>query len=407
MRHPISSMFVLAAILAPTAGAVAQETTRAPVQARRAAPAEANDRRARTPPADQSPRDRAPLPPGPTATLPDVLPPAPPPPLSPPTLPSPAGQLALPPLPLKTPTMGLPVPSPWSPTPPVHAPQPMMPPGPGPQQPGRYTLVDREISVLDAAGPPTSLGTLTLLFDSATGEVSYLTREGGALAWRVVPRPPMPPHHPPAGHPVGPWTQPHLAPPGSAPYLPDGRPPSPLPPSLPAAPLPPLPMPTSATPGPFTEDPGAGPPAPIANPLVDTAGFRDSVAEADRLRAERRVGEAAFLALATPESVILDCRSRESFARLHVRGAVNLPFPDITAGELARLIPSPDTRVLIYCNNNFAAAPTAFPEKVARAALNHHSFATLVAYGYRNVFELAPLVDVASTEIPLEGDDAP
>jgi hypothetical protein len=158
---------------------------------------------------------------------------------------------------------------------------------------------------------------------------------------------------------------------------------------------------------PFTQDPGAGPPAAIANPLVDTAGFRDSVAEADRLRAERRVGEAAFLGLATRESVILDCRSRESFARLHVRGAVNLPFPDITANELARLIPSPDTRVLIYCNNNFAAAPTAFPEKVARAALNHHSFATLVAYGYRNVFELAPLVDVASTEIPLEGEDAP
>ena len=289
---------------------------------------------------------------------------------------------------------------------PVHAPQPMMPPGPGPQQPGRYTLFDRELSVLDS----TSLGPVTLLFDSATGEVSYLTREGSALAWRVVPRPP---HHHQPGPSVTPWSQPHLAPPGSAPYLPGfpppylpGTPPTPVPSSLPAAPLPPLPMPPAAL-DPFTQDPGAGPPAPIANPLVDTAGFRDSVAEADRLRAERRVGEAAFLALATPESVILDCRSRESFARLHVRGAVNLPFPDITAEELARLIPSPDTRVLLYCNNNFAAAPTAFPEKVARAALNHHSFATLVAYGYRNVFELAPLVDVAATEIPLEGDDAP
>jgi hypothetical protein len=286
---------------------------------------------------------------------------------------------------------------------PVHVPQPMMPPGPGPQQPGRYTLFDRELSVLDS----TSLGPVTLLFDSATGEVSYLVREGSALAWRVIPRPPMPPHHPPTGQPVGPWTQPHLAPPVSAPYLPDGRPPAPLPPSLPAAPPPPPPMPTPAAPSPFTQGPGVGPRAPIANPLVDTAGFRDSVAEADQLRAERRVGEAAFLALATPESVILDCRSRESFARLHVRGAVNLPFPDITANELARLIPSPDTRVLIYCNNNFAAAPTAFPEKVARAALNHHSFATLVASSYRNVFELAPLVDVASTEILLEGDDAP
>ena len=390
MRHLISSTFALAAILAPIAGAVAQETNRAPVQARRAAPAEANDRQAQTPPADQSPRDR------------DLLPP-----LSPPTLPSPVGQPALQPLPLTTPPAGLPGPPAWAPTPPVHAPQPMMPPGPGPQQPGRYTLIDRELSVLDAEGEPTNVGPLTLLFDSATGEVSYLIREGSALAWRVVPRPPLPPHHPPVGQPV-PWTQPPLlAPPGSAPYLPDGRPPSPLPPSLPAAPLPSLPVPPTGSPIPFTQGPAATPPAPIANPLVDTAGFRDSVSEADTLRVERRVGEAAFLALATPESVILDCRSRESFARLHVRGAVNLPFPDITANELARLIPSPDTRVLLYCNNNFAAAPAAFPEKVARAALNHHSFATLVAYGYRNVFELAPLVDVASTEILLEGDDAP
>jgi len=385
MRHPILSTFVLAAILAPIAGAVAQEANRAPVQARRAAPAEANDRQAQTPPADQSPRDR------------DLLPP-----LSPPTLPSPVGQPALQPLPLTTPPAGLPSAPAWHPTRPVHAPQLMMPPGPGPQQPGRYTLVDREVSVLNGDGAPTSLGSLTLLFDSATGEVSYLTREGNALAWRVIPRPP---HHHQPGPTVSPWTQPHFAPPGSAPYLP-GHPPTPVPSSLPAALLPPLPMPPAAL-DPFTQDPGVGPPAPIANPLVDTAGFRDSVAEADRLRAERRVGEAAFLALATPESVILDCRSREAFARLHVRGAVNLPFPDITAEELARLIPSPDTRVLIYCNNNFAAAPTAFPEKVARAALNHHAFATLVAYGYRNVFELAPLVDVASTEIPLEGDDAP
>ena len=403
MRYPILSTFALAAILAPWAGAAAQETTRSPVQARRTAPAEANDRQAPTPPADQNPRDRDVLPSSPPGALPNVFPPAPPPPTLPPTLPSPVGQPAQPPQPWTSPPAGLPSGPAWAPTPPVHAPQPMMPPGPGPQQPGRYALVDRELSVYDPGASTKSVGTLTLLFDSATGEVSYLVREGNALAWRVIPRPP---HHHQPGPPTTPWSQPPaIAPPGSAPYLPSG-PPTPVPSSLPAAPLPPLPMPPAAL-DPFTQDPGAGPPAPIANPLVDTAGFRDSVAEADRLRAERRVGEAAFLALATRESVILDCRSRESFARLHVRGAVNLPFPDITAEELARVIPSPDTRVLIYCNNNFAAAPTAFPEKVARAALNHHAFATLVAYGYRNVFELAPLVDVASTEIPLEGDDAP
>lgn len=373
MRHAIPITFVLAAILAPITG-VAQETTRPPAQTRRAAPAEADDRR------------------------------APPAPLAPPqssTNPAPSWQ---PPLPPTIPPQGPSAPA-WQPTPPIYAPQPMMPPGPGPQQPGRYTLIDRELSVLDAEGDSTSLGPVTLLFDSATGEVSYLVREGSALAWRVVPRPPL--HHQPPGHPAGSWTQPPPQTPPSwppAPYPPGGAP-IPAPSGVPAPP--PQPFPSGDSPVPFTRGPGVAEPVAIANPLVDTAGFRDGVTEADRLRAERRVGEAAFLALATPESVILDCRSRESFARLHVRGAVNLPFPDITADELARLIPSPDTRVLLYCNNNFAAAPAAFPEKVARAALNHHSFATLVAYGYRNVFELAPLVDVASTGIPLEGDDAP
>lgn len=400
MRHAIPTTFVLATMLASFTGARAQETNRAPVQSRRATQAEADDRPRLPAPGEPGPRDRPPVPPAPgnVPTLPEA-------PLQPPTTPALSWQ---PPLPSTTPPLGTPAPA-WQQTPPVSAPQPMMPPGPGPQQPGRYTLFDRELSVLDAEGDSTSLGPVTLLFDSATGEVSYLVREGGSLTWRVVPRPPMPPHHPPAGHPVGPWTQPpHLTPP-SLPPVPSqpGVPPALSPFGAPELPPPPALAPPSASPVPFTQGPGATPPANVTNPLVDTAGFRDSVSEADRLRVERRVGEAAFLALATPESVILDCRSRDAFARLHVRGAVNLPFPDITAGELARLIPSPETRVLLYCNNNFAAAPTAFPEKVARAALNHHSFATLVAYGYRNVFELAPLLDVAATEIPLEGDDAP
>lgn len=143
MRHLMSFKFVLAALLAPIAGAAAQETNRAPIQTRRAAPSEENDRQAQPPPAHQSPRDR------------DLLPP-----LSPPTLPSPVFQPALPPLPLATPPMGFPVPPVWQPTPPIHAPQPMMPPGPGPQQPGRSTIVDRELSVLDVDAGPTSLSAL-------------------------------------------------------------------------------------------------------------------------------------------------------------------------------------------------------------------------------------------------------
>ncbi len=289
-------------------------------------------------------------------------------------------------------------------TPSPHAPQPPAGPAGPAHHPHRYALVDREISVLDDAGDWTTIGPLTLLLDSATGDVSYLVRDGQGLSWRTIPRPPSAPHHHPAGHAPGSWSPgpPAFPSPVNVPF-PSTAPPTPAPSPL----TPPVPPPPAPAPSPSNRANAdtASPPG-VANPLVDRSGFRESVSEAERLRADRRVGEAAFLALATPESVILDCRSREKFDRLHVRGAVNLPFPDITADELARLIPSPDTRVLIYCNNNFADAPAAFPEKVARAALNHHTFATLVAYGYRDVFELGPLVDPATTPIPLAGNDA-
>ena len=45
----------------------------------------------------------------------------------------------------------------------------------------------------------------------------------------------------------------------------------------------------------------------------------------------------------------------------------------------------------------------AFPTKVPAASLNIHTFNTLYNYGYRNVYELGPLVDVKKTKLPLEG----
>ena len=349
-------------------------------------------RRAEADETDDRPRATRPTPPRADA-------PPPPPPLSPPSPPV----TWQPPPPTNAP--GTPIsPVPFV-TPPNHAHQPHVAPGPGPQQPERFRIVER-IPFPHASGQAALDREVTLLLDTATGDTSFLISQEDGLAWRPIPRPPVGPHHPQPGPPVAPWSAP-TAPATTFPPYPSVAP-TPFPGGAPVVPPPPPSLPSPVPPtssDPF--GPGATAPASPANPLVDTSGFRDGVTEAERLRAERRVGEAAFLALASEGSVILDCRSREKFDRLHVRGAVNLPFPDITADELARLIPSPDTRVLLYCNNNFADAPAAFPAKVATAALNHHSFATLVAYGYRNVFELAPLVDMATTEIPLAGTDAP
>jgi|GEM_PF-3815792 len=41
--------------------------------------------------------------------------------------------------------------------------------------------------------------------------------------------------------------------------------------------------------------------------------------------------------------------------------------------------------------------------KAARASLNISTYIALYSYGYRNVYELGPLLDVHATKLPLEG----
>jgi phage shock protein E len=138
------------------------------------------------------------------------------------------------------------------------------------------------------------------------------------------------------------------------------------------------------------------------NPRIDAQAFIAVTQDALRHRAERRVDERDFLRMSAERStVVLDARSSEKYRELHVAGAINLSFPDITAESLAQLIPDKNTRILIYCNNNFTNAEKAFPTKLASASLNLSTFAALYNYGYRNVFELGPLLDAKQTRIAL------
>jgi len=141
----------------------------------------------------------------------------------------------------------------------------------------------------------------------------------------------------------------------------------------------------------------------IPNPLIDYGAFQADVQKVGELRKTRRVTEAEFIRMsANPGTVILDARSREKFELLHIRGAKNLSLPDITAEELAKIIPSKKTRVLIYCNNNFLNEPRAFPSKNLNASLNVYTFNVLYAYGYTNVYELGPLIDIRTAKIAFE-----
>ena len=144
--------------------------------------------------------------------------------------------------------------------------------------------------------------------------------------------------------------------------------------------------------------------AEIPNRLIDYPAFERNVGKVGKLRAQQRVSEEEFIRMAAdPKTVILDARSAEMFGVLHVRGARNLSLPDITADELARVIPSKSTRVLIYCNNNFLNAPKAFATKTPSASLNIHTFNVLFSYGYTNVYELGSLIDIRNAKLQFDG----
>ena len=92
----------------------------------------------------------------------------------------------------------------------------------------------------------------------------------------------------------------------------------------------------------------------IPNPMIRYDLFANSVREVGEIREKRRLSETDFLKqMGEPGVVVLDARSSEMFALRHLNGAVNLSLPDFSADALARIIPSKDTKVLIYCNNNF------------------------------------------------------
>jgi hypothetical protein len=140
-----------------------------------------------------------------------------------------------------------------------------------------------------------------------------------------------------------------------------------------------------------------------ANPAIDMPGFLKVAAEAAEYRETHRISEDEFLRLSgLPGTVILDARSREKYDALHVKGAVNLSFPDIALDSLAATLPDKNALILIYCNNNFLNAPSAFPSKLPSASLNISTYITLYDYGYRNVYELAPLVDIGSSRLEFE-----
>ena len=153
-------------------------------------------------------------------------------------------------------------------------------------------------------------------------------------------------------------------------------------------------------------------------PKVDFDAYEKLIPKVKAHRKTRLVGLDAFLKMSKEKgTVILDTRSDSLYSRKHVEGAIHLNFSDFTQANLLRLIPNPETRILIYCNNNFSddqinfASKEALPLLVKKdiapitLALNIPTYINLYGYGYRNVYELAELVSTRDKRITFKSVD--
>ena len=140
----------------------------------------------------------------------------------------------------------------------------------------------------------------------------------------------------------------------------------------------------------------------IPNPAIDMKGYLRVANEAADHREKRRLTENEFIKMSKePGVAVLDARSKQKYDELHIKGAVNLSFPDITVESVATMFPDKNAKILIYCNNNFRNAEDAFPRKIAEASLNLSTYISLYTYGYRNVYELGPLLDIKATKLEM------
>jgi len=144
----------------------------------------------------------------------------------------------------------------------------------------------------------------------------------------------------------------------------------------------------------------------VANPAINMDAYLKVAREAADWRAGHRVDEAEFIRMSREEgTVILDTRSEGAYRMLHVKGAIHLDFSDIAVDTLKTLLPHHGTRILIYCNNNFFNAELAFPTKRIDASLNLSTYIALYSYGYRNLYELAPLTNIRRSKLEFEGTE--
>ena len=166
-------------------------------------------------------------------------------------------------------------------------------------------------------------------------------------------------------------------------------------------------------------------------PFVDFDAYEKLVAEVKQHRKTRLLTAQQFNSWSKSDKhrvIILDTRSDSAYAAVHIKGAIHLNFSDFTQENLAKIIPSPDYEIFIYCNNNFnieevngalvdelrfkqvMATKSYVPVPITKVipvpltlALNIPTYINLYGYGYKNVYELGELVNTYDGIIEFEG----
>lgn len=157
--------------------------------------------------------------------------------------------------------------------------------------------------------------------------------------------------------------------------------------------------------------------------LVSLNDFQNLATEIENHRAERLINLDSFIEMSRDENtIILDTRSKLRYDRKHLAGAIHLAFTEFSQANLEKVIPNSNTKILIYCNNNFLGDQVDFVSKVSSPppmkiaiedlpydkkpvmlALNIPTYLNLYGYGYKNIYELDELVNVNDLRVKFEG----
>jgi hypothetical protein len=81
--------------------------------------------------------------------------------------------------------------------------------------------------------------------------------------------------------------------------------------------------------------------------------------------------------------VLIDLRSKASYDQAHLRGAVNVPATELTDETLKTVVPTLDTRIVVYCDDTLLPS-----RRIALTTLGHPAIFQL---GYKNVYRLEDL----------------